>query len=213
MNPHSEIAASRLSNPWAPPSFADGRSAAPDPLVFQKKFGNSNPVEIEIGCGKGKFLVDCAAENPARNYWGVDRVGKWMKIGVKKGEKRNLGNLVFLKTEIREFLRRVPPASVKGFHIYFPDPWPKRRHRKRRLVTEAFLHLLNACLQPSGFVQLATDDADYFGQMKAAAAGSGSWRITESVNRRLAYEAAKTNYELKYEAAGKPLYYLELVKE
>ncbi len=183
-------------------------------INFQNLFGNTNPVEIEIGCGKGKFLVTRAAENPSINFLGLDRVMKWMKIGLKKSENRHLTNLFFLQAESREYLDRVPDQSVKLFHIYFPDPWPKRRHRKRRLVTADFLSQLEKKLEPQGAVELATDDADYFEQMKNASSSTVSlWRsIRVCRNERIQDPHIKTNYELKYEAAGRPLHYLELVK-
>ena len=137
-----------------------------------------------------------------------------MRIGQKKLDKRNLANLQFLQAEIREFLTRVPGQSVSAFHIYFPDPWPKRRHRSRRVVTAEFLEILDQKLAPAGSVELATDDADYFEQMKNAAAATASlWKqVQECRNQRIKDPHIKTNYELKYEAVGRDLYYLELWK-
>ena len=98
--------------------------------------------------------------------------------------------------------------------MYFPDPWPKRRHQRRRVVTADFLALLNARLCARGLVYLATDDRDYFAQMKGASeVTSPFWfSVRERVNQRFTRENFKTNYELKFEKAGKDLYYLELQK-
>ena len=181
---------------------------------FPELFGNPNPVEIEIGCGKGKYLLTRAMETPAINFLGLDRAGKWMMIGKKKSDKRNLANLIFLKAEVREFLERIAAGSIRGFHIYFPDPWPKRRHRKRRLVDAGFLAGLEKKLAPSGWIEMATDDPDYFEQMKSAARATAPlWgTLKESCNQRIKDPHIKTNYELKYETAGRPLHYLELIK-
>ena len=172
-------------------------------------------VEVEIGCGKGRLLVAEAEERPQVNFLGLDRAGRWMKVGIRRSEKRNLANLIFVKTEARFFLALcIPFSSVSVFHLYFPDPWPKRRHNKRRLVTAELLELMYARLIPGGLIEIATDDVDYFAHMKQIAAKSPiQWqRIREGLNQRL-LAAAKTNYERKYEAQGRHLYYLELQKQ
>lgn len=178
-------------------------------------FDNGSPVEIEIGCGKGKFLIARAAENPGINFLGIDMVWKWMKYGVERSSKRSLANVRFLKADAKEVVRYgLLPDSVSMFHIYFPDPWPKRRHRKRRLVTGDFLKLLHSRLVPGGAIELATDYEDYFLQMRGAVVQSGvRWRsVRETTNERVFEEDYKTNYELKYESAGRTLRYLELQK-
>jgi tRNA (guanine-N7-)-methyltransferase len=178
-------------------------------------YGNDNPVEVEIGCGKGKFLIARAFENPGINFLGVDVVWKWMKYGVERSSKRGLTNIRFVKTDARELVRHgIPGGSVSIFHVYFPDPWPKRRHRKRRLITGEFLSLLHSRLVDGGLVELATDYHDYYAQMRSAIVQSGaSWRrVDVTADRRLFDALLKTNYELKYEAAGRTLHYIELRK-
>lgn len=191
-----------------------GYTPKEETLLFRELFGNENPVEIDIGCGKGKFLVGRAQVSPAINFIGIDRAIKWMNIGKGRAEKRKLDNLRFFKTECLEFLLRLPEKSVSVFHVYFPDPWPKRRHLNRRLVTAEFLELLWTRLTPGGFLELATDHADYFSAMKQSIAQVADlWKNRrESVSHRIVHEAFKTNYELKFEKAGLPLYYLELQK-
>lgn len=189
----------------------DARSIPPFAVIF----GNRNPVEIEIGCGKGKFLIARAIELPAVNFLGVDVVWKWMRYAVERTRKRSLPNVKFIKVDARELIRYgIPPESVSIFHIYFPDPWPKRRHHKRRLITGSFLKELHARLVPGGLIELATDHEDYFVQMRSAVVRSGIvWgSVTEAVNDRLFEAAARTNYELKYGSAGRTLQYLELKK-
>jgi tRNA (guanine-N7-)-methyltransferase len=178
-------------------------------------FGNDRPVEVEIGCGKGKFLIARALENPDINFLGVDVAWKWMKYGVERSAKRGMENIRFIKTDARELVRYgFERGAVSIFHIYFPDPWPKRRHRKRRIVTGDFLRLLHTRLADGGLVELATDYEDYFHHMRAAVIQSGiEWqRVVETANERLFEAMSKTNYELKYEAAGRDLFYLELRK-
>lgn len=180
----------------------------------EELFGNDFPLELEIGCGKGKFLVGRAQESPDRNFIGVDRVGKWMKIGDTRGSKRNLKNLLFVKADAPEFLKTVKPQSVEVIHMYFPDPWPKRRHRGRRLFTADFVKVLYGKLKSGGLLELATDFQDYYEQMqKSVKTADLPWKTQrETVGERIHSPHLKTNYELKFEAAGKNLYYMELRK-
>lgn len=185
------------------------------PLVFREFFGNAHPVELEIGCGKGKFLVARSIENPNTNFLGIDRVSKFMNIGKTRAQKRTLPNIRFLRAEARAFLTEAIAAeSVSIFHVYFPDPWPKRRHRVRRVFTPEFLTLLHGRLVPGGLVEVATDDQDYFDAMKKTVAVTGAlWEnVRESVNERILGGMNKTNYELKWAAEGRSLYYMELKK-
>jgi tRNA (guanine-N7-)-methyltransferase len=184
-------------------------------LSFSEIFGNDNPVEIEIGCGKAKFLIARAIEHPDLNFLGIDIVWKWMRFAVERSHKRSLENVKFIKADAREIVRfGVLPASVSVFHVYFPDPWPKRRHHKRRLITGAFLRELHPLLADDGLIELATDHGDYFRQMQGAVIQSGiAWSsVTDGRNERLFEAPAKTNYELKYTSAGRTLHYLELKK-
>jgi tRNA (guanine-N7-)-methyltransferase len=183
--------------------------------AFAEMFGNRNPVEVEIGCGKAKFLLARAAEQPSINFLGIDVVWKWMKFAVERSEKRALDNIRFLRADARETVRHgLREGSVSVFHIYFPDPWPKRRQRKRRLVTGEFLRLLHGRLTGPGLVELATDHLDYFVRMQGAVIQSGiAWKnVRATTGERLFRGPAETNYEIKYHAQGRDLYYLELEK-
>ena len=186
-----------------------------EPIVFKELFGNSNPVEMEIGCGKGKFLVARAIANPGTNFLGIDRVSKFMNIGKTRAQKRALPNIRFLRAEARAFLTgAISAGSVSLFHLYFPDPWPKRRHQVRRVFTQELLTLLHARLVPGGLVEIATDDQDYFDAMKKTIAATAElWEnVRETTNERILDGMNKTSYELKWAAEGRPLYYTELKK-
>jgi tRNA (guanine-N7-)-methyltransferase len=191
--------------------LADARSLPP----LSEIFGNDNPTEVEIGCGKAKFLIARAAEFPQINFLGIDVVWKWMKFAVARSEKRGLENIKFLRADAREAVTHgLRPGSVSIFHIYFPDPWPKRRHRKRRIVTGDFLRVLHERLTEAGLVELATDHDDYYMHMRNAVTQSGvDWRGVRSVTGdRLFTAPVHTNYEIKYADAGRPLHYVELEK-
>lgn len=185
-------------------------------VVFSELFGNTNPVEIEIGCGRGKFLVARSQENPGINFIGIDRAGRWMKRGIKRAGNRNLSNIHFARAEASKFLTEaIAPESVSMFHVYFPDPWPKRRHHDRRVVSADFLRLLHSRLLPGGLIEAATDDEDYFISMKKSIAATLElWdNVRETRDERIFGGAMKTNYELKFEAEGRPLFYVELKKK
>lgn len=194
--------------PGTPPVFTGGDFPALEELCPPPR-----PLEVEIGCGKGKFLLARAAEAASVFLIGVDYSWKWMKVGVERAAKRGLSNVAFYRGEAGEFVKnRIPAGRVSVFHVYFPDPWPKRRHRKRRLVKGPFLALLFERLAPGGLVELATDDFDYFIQMKQAAIESGAgWaEERESAGERLFPGGVETSYETKYAARGRKIYYYEL---
>jgi tRNA (guanine-N7-)-methyltransferase len=185
-------------------------------LIFSDIFGNSHPVEMEIGCGKGKFLVARSIEHPDTNFLGIDRVSKFMNIGKTRAQKRALPNIRFIRAEARAFLTQaIAPGSVSIFHIYFPDPWPKRRHQVRRVFTAELLRLLHERLVPRGLVEIATDDKDYFDAMKKTIATTEElWdNVREAVNERILDAMNKTNYEIKWASQGRSLFYVELKKQ
>jgi tRNA (guanine-N7-)-methyltransferase len=174
------------------------------------------PIEIEVGAGKGRFLLRRAAANPDTNFLGVDYRWRFLREGVERRDKRGLENLLFYKAEAEEVVGHlVPDDSVRAFHIYFPDPWHKRRHRKRRLLTPDFFKMLHRRLEPGGLLELATDNFDYLIGFKAALVEVGDtlWsRSTESRNTRILDPGVRTHFEAKYTRLGRELYYLELVK-
>lgn len=171
-------------------------------------------LELEIGCGKGKFLISRALESPERNFIGIDYAGKWMRVGETRSQQRQLKNLTFFKAEAWNFLKKLPDKIIDTCHIYFPDPWPKRRHQARRLLTPDFLKLLYTRLKPCGFIELATDDPDYYKQIKSSLAETKLlWQsLRETVNERISFPHLQTNYEVKFQAAGRALHYIEAQK-
>ncbi len=171
-------------------------------------FGNVHPVEIEIGSGKGRFLIDSAQRHPMVNFVGVEWASKYLRIAHDRILKRQLKNIRLVRAEAREFVEFfVPTKSTQAFHIYFPDPWPKKRHHKRRLFTSGFLKELERTLMPGGWLWLATDYESYFEA------------ILELLRRRNClhetgreWTGTKTNYEEKYLAQGRTIYRRTLKK-
>jgi tRNA (guanine-N7-)-methyltransferase len=144
---------------FRPPSYVER-------LDVPALFARAQPIEVELGAGDGSFFVQWAALNPDVNFLAVERLlGRLKKIG-KKSRRTGLENVRALRLEASYFAEYLlPPSSISAFHIYFPDPWPKRKHRANRLINERFSEVLRAALQTGGIVYLRTDDADYFSQM------------------------------------------------
>jgi tRNA (guanine-N7-)-methyltransferase len=135
-------------------------------LGLAQLFPKPQPLEIELGCGDASFLVEYARRHPGRNFIGVERLlGRIRKLD-RKGRRAALTNLRGVRIESSYFLQHLlPPHSASALHIYFPDPWPKKRHRKHRFINERFPEIACAALMPGGVVYLRTDDEDYFNQM------------------------------------------------
>jgi tRNA (guanine-N7-)-methyltransferase len=136
------------------------------PLDFEEIYRRRAPVEVDLGCGDGAFLTAIAAENPGEDFLGIERLLGRVRATCRKIERGGLTNARVLRFEISYAVERLlPEDSVTAFHLMFPDPWPKRRHAPRRLVTENFLASLHRALLPNGTVRIATDETEYFRQI------------------------------------------------
>ena len=180
------------------------------PLDFARIFGRAGPVHIEIGSGKGTFLVAQAQAQPEVNFLGIEWARKFYRHAVDRIGRWGLPNVRIVRTDAATFLRDfVPPESVNCFHIYFPDPWPKKRHHKRRFLQSANLEVLIRCLRPGGEIRIATDHADYFEQVRQVTATYAD-KLEEIEFQRPAGaregELTGTNYERKYVKQSRPIY-------
>lgn len=150
-------------------------------IDLARLFAIQQPLEVELGSGDGSFLVEYARQNPSHNFIGVERLLGRIRKTDRKARRAGLANLRGVRIESSYFLERLLPLhSASALHIYFPDPWPKRKHRRHRLVNERFPELAHQALAPGGQVFLRTDDADYFEQMLAVFAGRNDFRPTET---------------------------------
>lgn len=154
-----------------------------EPLVIERMFARSQPLEVELGCGDGSFLHLYALGHPETNFLGVERLlGRLRKLE-RKGLRSGLANLRLLRIEASYFLEYLlPAASVRAFHIYFPDPWPKRKHRKNRLINESFRELAFRGLVPGGTLFFRTDDLDYQAQITGLFEHRPDFRPLETPN-------------------------------
>jgi len=165
-----------------------------------KLFPYPQPLEVELGCGDSTFLVEYARSNPLRNFIGVERLlGRINKLD-RKGRRTGLINLRGIRIESSYFLEYLlPPNSTSALHIYFPDPWPKRKHRRHRLINERFPEIAARSLLPDGMVYLRTDDQDYFQQMLEVFGASALFQEALTPND---LAEIRTDFEKDFQARG-----------
>jgi tRNA (guanine-N7-)-methyltransferase len=135
-------------------------------LNFGEIFPRNAPIEIDLGCGDGAFLAAMAHSHPEHNFLGIERLlGRVRKV-CRKVARENLKNARVLRVEVVYAIEHlIPPESVTAFHLLFPDPWPKRRHQRRRAFTPEFLSCIHRALIGGGLFHVATDHPDYFQQI------------------------------------------------
>jgi len=176
---------------------------APDPAPLDPEmvFGNRQPLEVDIGSGKGRFLLARAAAYPDVNFIGIERQRRRVGKVAAKAARAGLGNIRLLHTEIGFALDRLlPDQAVRTFYIFYPDPWPKRKHHPRRLINADFLKLLHRKLRPDGHVHFATDHQDYF---EAAAPRFLASPLFTPCEPFIPTPAEQTDFELLFAAQGK----------
>ncbi len=140
-------------------------------IDFIRIFGRAGHLHIEIGTGKGTFLLNQAKNHPGDNFLGIEWARKYYRYAVDRIGRWGLTNVRIIRTDAAAFLADfVPDNSVDCFHVYFPDPWPKKRHHKRRFICPANLEQLIRCLRTDGQLRIATDHADYFEQIRGVLA-------------------------------------------
>jgi tRNA (guanine-N7-)-methyltransferase len=172
-------------------------------LDFAQLFGNSNPVVLEIGSGKGRFLIATATENPGVNVLGIEKSLHYHRVIRDRVQKRGLTNVRLINHDAYLVLRdMVPEASLSEIHIYFPDPWPRKKEQKRRIIRAEVLEQFRRTLVDGGWGVYVTDHRDYF---EAAAPLIEQHFRAE---RRIPGpdDPPRTNYEAKYRAEGREIY-------
>ena len=132
------------------------------PLDFAALFGNGKPVVMEIGFGMGEATAVIAAENPGNNYLGIEVYRPGVGRLLWDISQRSIPNIRIVEHDAVEVaVKMIPPGSLAGIHLFFPDPWPKKRHHKRRLVKRPFTEILAYRLRPGGYLYMVTDWEDY----------------------------------------------------
>ena len=169
-----------------------GLEVSDGPIDLREQFAKDQPVTIEIGFGMGDSLLEMATEEPSRNFLGIEVHKPGIGHLLRASDERELTNIkVYANDSVKVFGHCIPDASVECLQIFFPDPWPKRRHHKRRLISRGFLDLILPVLQHDGVLHVATDWEHYAEEITALLHGHDEFRITDIPWR------PKTKYELR----------------
>jgi tRNA (guanine-N7-)-methyltransferase len=179
-------------------------------LDLQEMFGNANPVILEIGSGKGRFLLETAMERPDVNVIGIEKSLHYHRFIRDRFLKRDLRNIRLINHDAFVVLQKmIPEASLAEVHIYFPDPWPRKRERKRRIIRPEALEAIRRVLVDGGMGIYVTDHQEYF--ESAAPLVEAAFVRSE---RRVPGpdDLSRTNYEAKYREEGRPIFEIRFWK-
>lgn len=173
-------------------------------VEWEAIYGRPGEIEIEIGSGKGSFLVAAAADRSDVNFLSIEQARPYAEHLRDRINRHDLRNVRIVRADAGRFLaERVVPGSVRALHIYFPDPWPKKRHRKRRLITPDFVAAAAQALEPGGEIRLVTDHAKYFASATATFEANSDLKAAPVPEAEM---TDLTNYERKYRAQGRPIH-------
>ncbi len=166
------------------------------PLALENYFGRAAPLEVDVGCGKGRFLLARAAAHPETAFLGLDRMLRRIRKVDNKARRLGLANIRLLRMEAFYAVScLLPAASVSVYYLFFPDPWPKKRHHDHRLFNPRFIEALHRTLVPGGVLHFATDHLPYFEEVRAILAGDARF---EEVPPYEPPEEERTDFEQYY---------------
>ncbi|MBO5033589.1 MAG: tRNA (guanosine(46)-N7)-methyltransferase TrmB [Lachnospiraceae bacterium] len=194
--------------------IADSRFVIHEPEKQKGKwneiFEKDAPIHIEIGMGKGRFLMDLAAANPDIHYIGIEKYSTVLLRAIQKMEENELPNLRFIRMDAEDICEVFDKGEVARIYLNFSDPWPKDRHAKRRLPSRQFLARYNQILAADGRIEFKTDNTDLF-DFALEEVGPAGWKI-EAMTRDLHHDEKlsagniMTEYEEKFSSMGNPIY-------
>lgn len=185
---------------------------------WNQVFQNDNPLEIEVGMGKGKFIMELAKAHPEINYIGIERYSSVLLKALQKraDARQELPNIYFICEDARRLAEIFGPGEVSRIYLNFSDPWPKDRHARRRLTSPDFLKVYDQVLKADGTVEFKTDNQDLFSYSLETIPQSG-WKIAYETrdlhHSDWAQGNVMTEYETKFSAAGKPICKLSAFRE
>lgn len=178
------------------------------PLPLDALVPGNGPWEVEIGFGKGRFLLRRSLESPERRFLGIEIAAEYHRLFVSRARRKGIANWLALRGDALYLLSSVLPTGfATAVHVYFPDPWPKTRHRKRRLFDAETVDLVLGLLLPSGRLSFATDFLEYGESVATLLEGHPDLEVTRLPGPWP--EGPRTNYEAKYEIEGRPILRLE----
>lgn len=175
-------------------------------------FENENPLHIEIGMGKGKFIHTLAARNPHINYIGIEMYSSVLYRAIEKRQEADLPNLFFIRMDARNLGDVFDRSEIGRIYLNFSDPWPKERHAKRRLTSPLFLEIYDTVLDPNGTVCFKTDNRSLFDYSLETIEETSPWRVKDVTydlhGSSFAAENVMTEYEEKFSSKGMPIHRL-----
>lgn len=178
-------------------------------------FGNNNPNHIEIGTGKGKFIMELSEQNPNINYLGIEKYSSVLLRALEKGQERNFLNLYFMRFDAEYLTSIFGESEINRIYLNFSDPWPKDRHAKRRLTSRQFLSKYDKCLQKDGLVIFKTDNRSLF-DFSLEEIDFAGWKINKKTFdlHHSDYLAGNimTEYEERFVSEGKPIHMVEIYR-
>ena len=178
-----------------------------EPLDLERVFGRSAPLQVDLGCGNGSFLCALAQRFPGQNFLGIERLLGRVNSAARKAAR--LPNVRVLRLESSYAVQYLLPAqSVAAFYLLFPDPWPKRRHQRRRVVNDDFVDTIARALSNEGLFHVATDQRDYFDQILEIAGARPDLAAIDPPG----FDLPVTKFEQRFREAGTPIYRLVLRK-
>ena len=174
------------------------------PLDWRELFGREAATDVEIGSGKGRFLLALATSRPQRNLLAVERAGVYHRLCCERAAKHGLTNIRLLRTTAEDLLfRLLRPSSVNTLFILFPDPWPKKRHHKRRLIRSDSVAAMAAAIRPAGRLMIKTDHAGYAAVIAEVLSGEPALRAIDAAAAFA--ELPVSGFEHKYLNQGREI--------
>ena len=189
------------------------RAPGPDAL-FPPRLPRPVSLVVDVGCGRGELLLDLARSDPERAYLGIEHSWKRVLKLTRRLAKTEIDNVRLLAAGAEQAVAELAPESVAGFWVNFPDPWPKKRHHRRRLLQAELVRALALRLVPGGFLEVATDHEEYALAIHEALAAEPLLenRCAPEPFRRTPPARASTAYELEWRAQGRPAHYFSYAK-
>ena len=175
-------------------------------------FGNKNPIHIEVGMGKGRFIIDMAKLHPEINYIGIEKYSSVLVRALEKLEQLPINNLIFIRMDAENICDVFDTNEVDRIYLNFSDPWPKDRHAKRRLTSKEFFRRYDQILIPDGQVEFKTDNRDLF-KFSLEEIPLAQWEVTAYTydlhhDDKMNEGNVMTEYEEKFSSMGNPIHKL-----